>query len=390
MRTSPIDSVFFGAFGYPMEFAFPFAQRQSRAHLQASLDANLALFPPADCDLLRGEDSDRFVPASEPISITEEARPDVSWDTLPQQIGSFAPPLRQRGSQEAGLALRLSHMGEGSVLGVSMSHILGDGFSLFSFLTSWARIACGLPGLQMHFDRELLWSLAAKDQSAPLALDEYRRTPEATCGLHWEKKREARVWSAERFAHMDFPIAGIQELVAAEKAKGNAVSSNDIVCALAWKEQLRSEGGTLQGDARLCMPVDLRRFPRSVRLDYFGNAVTIAILELPKAEVLDLETPALAARIRHAVDAVDEASLPRRLNGLVRLRGLAGADALEELHVRPSQNGLLITNLSRVPTHEIDFGSGAASDAIPILRVDRCAVVLTRGNELRVSVANHL
>jgi hypothetical protein len=62
--------------------------------------------------------------------------------------------------------------------------------------------------------------------------------------------------------------------------------------------------------------------------------------------------------VRRAVDAVDEEAVRRSLLALERLRRAEGLGAMEECHVVHPRQGLLLTNLSRLPVPEVAFDAG--------------------------------
>jgi hypothetical protein len=74
--------------------------------------------------------------------------------------------------------IRLSQTSKGSVLGVSVSHALVDGFSFFHFLSSWARIAQGKRILSPVHNREMLTAVAIDHEENVAADDLLTR-----CGL---------------------------------------------------------------------------------------------------------------------------------------------------------------------------------------------------------------
>jgi hypothetical protein len=61
------------------------------------------------------------------------------------------------------------------------------------------------------------------------------------------------------------------------------------------------------------------------------------------------------------------------LDGLRRQKGLA---ALEHVHLRHPRHGLIVTNLTRMPIKDIDFGFGAPVDFSTYVEVRGSAAIL--------------
>lgn len=101
-----------------------------------------------------------------------------------------------------------------------------------------------------------------------------------------------------------------------------------------------------------------RRPPAPGAPAYFGNAVVLATASIPRGELADARLGDLATRVRRAVDAVDAGAAERALVALDRLRRVEGLAAMEECHVVHPRQGLLLTNLSRLPVPEVAFDAG--------------------------------
>jgi hypothetical protein len=49
---------------------------------------------------------------------------------------------------------------------------------------------------------------------------------------------------------------------------------------------------------------------------------------------------------------------------------------MEEIHVRHPHHGMLVTNISRLPLHALDFGVGVPTGFLPLRSADRGAAIL--------------
>ena len=146
-----------------------------------------------------------------------------------------------------------------------------------------------------------------------------------------------------------------------EAQTGNPVrlSHNDTAAAWLWKKYLVEWAGEDPSlDTYVSCPVDFRRIHPAVGPAYFGNAVALATASIPHGELAGAPVGDLATRVRRAVDAIDAEAARRSLVALESLRRAEGLGAMEECHVVHPRQGLLLTNLSRLPVPEVAFDAG--------------------------------
>lgn len=350
---SPIDHVFTGRGAYPIEFVFDYAGAIDAGRLEESLRRACEAFPPVSSRFVR-------IPggalAFEPYAggctfrVEESA---VSFGEAGHRT-VFLDPVDGREGEPLGRVL-LTRTPDGCVLGVSLSHAVADGYSYFFFLTSWARLFRGEPfPPPSHARAALVPALDGPAATAaagePLGAGGLFRT-----GLRPEVDR------AHLRPHRH--LLSRAELVAMhrEAQEGNPVrlSHNDTAAAWLWKKYLAEWAGDDPAlDTYLSCPVDFRRLHPAAGPAYFGNAVALATASVPKGELAAAPIGDLATRVRRAVDAVDPEAVARSLRELEGLRRAEGLAAMEECHVVHPRQGLLLTNLSRLPVPEVAFDAG--------------------------------
>ncbi len=347
---SPIDTVFTGRGAYPIEFVFAYEGTIDAGRLEESLRRSLAAFPPAGSRFVRLPDGGlAFEPYEGGCTFRTARSPTDYADT--ERTTVFLDPVDGREGEPLGRVL-LTRTPNGCVLGVSLSHAVADGYSYFYFLSSWARLFRGEPFPPPSHARGALAQAVDGDAAVPGPLD--------AGGLFRAGPRP----EVDR-AHLrvDRHVLSRAELVAMheEAQTGSPVrlSHNDTAAAWLWKKCLvewADPDPTLA--TYLSCPVDFRRLHPAVGPAYFGNAVVLATASIPRGELADAPLGDLATRVRRAVDAVDEAAVRRSLLALERLRRAEGLGAMEECHVVHPRQGLLLTNLSRLPVPEVDFDAG--------------------------------
>jgi hypothetical protein len=182
------------------------------------------------------------------------------------------------------------------------------------------------------------------------------------------------------------PSAQLNELLAAARSESDGrLSYNDVVTAFLWRKYLTqwTAGGGL---TYLSVPVDFRRLVSSFPRDYFGCAVYLATIALERDALVQARLGELAARVRASVARVDESVVRRALETLEALRRQEGLSIAERLHVMHPRRGLLVTNLSRLPVHELDFGAGPPAAFEILTPAQRGAVVLPAADGVEVRV----
>ncbi len=347
---SPIDHVFTGRGAYPIEFAFAYAGAIDAVRLEESLRRACEFFPPVSSRFVHiSGDALAFEPYEGGCTFRVAQSPTDYADTERKTI--FLDPVDGREGEPLGRVL-LTRTPAGCVLGVSLSHAVVDGYSYFTFLTSWARLFRGEPFPPPSHAREVLVPAEEGDAPRPGLFD--------AGGLFRAGPRP----EVDR-AHLriDRHVLSRAELVAMheEAQAGNPVrlSHNDTAAAWLWKKCLVEWADPDPAlDTYLSCPVDFRRLHPAAGPAYFGNAVVLATASMPRGELADAPLGDLATRVRRAVDAVDTEATRRSLLSLERLRRAEGLGAMEECHVVHPRQGLLLTNLSRLPVSEVAFDAG--------------------------------
>ena len=347
---SPIDYVFTGRGAYPIEFVFAYNGSIDAGRLEQSLRWALAAFPPAGSRFVRLPDGRlAFEPYEGGCTFRVAQSPTGYADTERKTV--FLDPVDGREGEPLGRVL-LTRTPNGCVLGVSLSHAVADGYSYFYFLSSWARLFRGEPFPQPSHAREAL---------VP-PVDGPATAPDLDAGGLFRAGSRPEVDRAH--LRVDRHVLSRAELVAMheEAQAGNPVrlSHNDTAAAWLWKKCLVEWADPDPAlDTYLSCPVDFRRLHPAVGPAYFGNAVVLATAAIPRGELADAPLGDLATRVRRAVDAVDTEAAIRSLLALERLRRAEGLGAMEECHVVHPRQGLLLTNLSRLPVPEVAFDAGS-------------------------------
>ena len=378
---TPIDHIFTGVGSYPIEFVFAYRGRIDRDRLQSSLRETVRIFGPVSSRLVvASTNTYALSPCDDGLSfqVTESSanfgEPDARYGFLDPVNSVPEEPLTR---------IKLTQTPEGSVLGVSMSHTVGDGFSYFHFLSSWARIFRGSKYLDPFIGREQLTPGPLDHLDAVTPADVL-----ANAGIFWDERRQA---IARDRIHWDrFNLSGeeLSALLAEAQPDVDArLSFNDVVSAHLWRTYVdKWNGGDVEDKTYVSCPVDFRRIFNGFPRTYFGNGVGLATRSLERDALTDAPLGQLASIVRAGVASVDETYIQSALSTLEAQRQQEGLAVLEKNHVMHPRSGILITNLSRLPINELEFDAGPPTGFDILTPAVRGAVVLPAedGVDIRV------
>ncbi|MEE9133664.1 MAG: acyltransferase [Gemmatimonadota bacterium] len=378
---SPIDHVFTGVGSYPIEFVFAYADNIDEGRLRSSLEETLQHFPPARSKLIRISDNSYVFEVSDDEVHFATVDSSVSFDET-QERYSFIDPVNSV-EDEPLIRIRLTQTPKGSVLGVSMSHAVADGFSYFYLLASWARLFHAKSVLAPSHQRDLLIPAQPARDGRLTSEDVLRES-----GLFWEDKRDAiprdqLVWETVTISKPELRVL----LQKAQEECEIRLSHNDVIAASLWKRYIgKWNAGDEQLSTYVSCPVDFRRVLKPFPRTYFGCAVSLATASLDYGSLIDASMAQLALKVRATVAGVNEGYIRNGLATLEALRRQEGLSVLEESHVIHPHSGLLVTNLSRLPVQEIEFDAGPPIAYDILTPAPRGAVVLPGrdGVEIRV------
>jgi hypothetical protein len=368
---NPIEHVFTGPGSQPITFAFSYVERLDPAAIRRGLEQVLADFPLANSRLRRVSDAVYALQPAETELKLEVVGTDREFDRS-RRVEHYVTPVNTREGEPLARIV-LSQPPRGSVLAVSMSHALVDGFSFFHFLSSWARNCRGARRIPPSMDGG-----TAPADSRPR---EEGVPPEEIldrCGLFYGQTRRSESVAPgdiERVFVAEEEIAAIRTSI--DSSRGAALSANDLIAASLWKKHLPAwigPGGN--PETYVTCPVDFRRivpgFPRS----YFGCALCFATASIRLAELARQPVGELALLVRAAVNRFTASGVSASLRTLDDLRRQEGLAALERIHLRHPRHGMIVTNLTRMPIRDIDFGSGPPSDFLAYVDVRGSAAIL--------------
>lgn len=351
---SPIDPLFTGPHAYEIALALDYGADLDHERLRAGFEKAVEAYWPLRGELLLGPDGR--------LELRDARRAELSFgdgdaegvDSLPGRPLCRARVGRRR-------------------LSLSVSHAAADGYSVFSFLAAWA--AGGTPARTPELDRSPLIPDDSPLPPAPASMKELRRV----CG--WAGGGARRAPAARQRRRLRFSEAELSRLAAEAGAElGFGLSTNDLLCAHLWKTVFPER-------VELSIPLDFRRLHPELGPAFFGNAVVGVPVDLEPGETAaSVPLKTLALRVRDAVRGRRLPEVEAALEALEALRRERGVAALQAVPVCDPDRGILITNLSRVPSRALDFGAGPPVDLEFKTAFDGSAVILPADDGLEVQL----
>jgi hypothetical protein len=383
MQLAPFDYIFTGNLSCPVTFAFSYPQRLDPKKLEHSLRSLLAYLPWLAGQLRAvSEHSFAYEVGERPVLALSVSHSNKSFDELAD--AELVPFVESRDGERL-MHARLTQTPEGSVLGVSMSHALTDGFSFFLAMSMWAALARGEavktpPTQRLLQAPEPLVAAAMKDLDAQKLLE--------NCGLFWSEPRQVPAALPNQI-RIQLSAAAIADMVAdAQRGVDQKVRENDVLTAWLWRTYGAQQMSTAADNPMMYMscPADVRRLLGADNRSVFGLSISWATARATHRELMLSPLGQLALRVQHSVARVFASDHASRTAPFEALRRLHGVRALQSIHLRHPQRGMLVTNMSRMPLAQLDFGCGAPTTLRLISELDGMAAVMPARDGVAISV----
>ena len=263
--------------------------------------------------------------------------------------------------------LKIIHYKNGTALIAKMNHLAGDGYSYFYILSLLAQFSRNnfIPlrsvairyHYRPHHDRNCLKPFIFTGKSAfPLADLEKPVLEFETVSKKTIMTRIKKI--GEKF--------------------NQSVSTNDLLCAMVMKKTLEFHAGKFKNTFQLSLPIDIRQKIVQYGPRFFGNGLMFHHIHFSIQEIIQTDVENLAIQIRQ--------NMPQLSKGTYRnyLEQIEENIFKKQIHLlRPydPENGSLVTNLSRLPTHKLNFGKGKPDLTLLLTVGKNSAAILANGEE---------
>lgn len=357
---SQVDSVFAGGL-YPIEFLLYFSKPIGSKTIREALKKISSDFWPAFGNYRNGllefaeyREDEHFEETGIDGSFDQKQPADDIYQTYHRSIPSDRKTL---------FFLKMIQHNNGTVLIAKMNHLSGDGYSYFYLLSTLASVsrAGGIP-----FKKGIVRRLY-KPHHNRTALREFRfegtgfKPPEDD--VHFETFLQKIPKSDVRTA--------VREIASQSNKK---VSTNDVLSSIFVKNLLSVQSDRFGDNVQLTIPIDVRRHIKEYGPKFFGNGIWLHTHDFETEKITAEDFKEFAVRIRESMPAVTEESFAAYLKLLEDISSKENTFLLRPFN---PERGCLVTNLSRLPVHRLNFGSGPPDFIYPLTIEKNSAGILS-------------
>jgi len=380
---SPVDYIFTGVGSQPITFAFSYSNKFDPEVLRNSLDETLEHFPILSSQLRKISENDYEFQINEDGLSFDIVESNLHFEEY-SRIEQYITPVSSIEGEPL-TKITLTQTPKGSILAVSISHALVDGFSYFHFLSSWARICRGDRILPPYLQRAVL-SSNIESRSKKITSEDIH----TGCGLFYSDKRSKLETGQHNHERIFISEETIKSYLGEINQEHNvSCTENDVITAYLWKKYIpmwyKENDDTM---TYLTCPFDFRRVLSDFPKNYFGCALCFATAAIDFNGLLKASLGELALLIRNSVGKIKDDYILNSLTTLEDFRKQNGLAAIEEIHLKHPQHGIIVTNLTRMPILDLDFGVGAPVDFLTYAEVLGSAAILPAENGVEILVVH--
>jgi hypothetical protein len=260
--------------------------------------------------------------------------------------------------------LKATQFINGMILVPRMSHLAGDGYSYFYFLSALAALSqhALFPSksslmhrfFKPHHHRTILKKFSFK-------------------GVEWKSHQQDTQFAmgVDEVLRKDVNLM-IRKV---SESKNFQVSTNDVLSAMAVKKLVRIQKEFEGEFVELTIPIDVRRQVKEYGRRFFGNGIMLHKMRLKKDDIDNLPTDELAFLIRKSMPSVSKQSYTDYLS---QLEEILSEGKTEKFKPFNPASGCLVTNISRLPVDKLNFGTGPPDLIFPLTIEKNAAAVLAQ------------
>jgi hypothetical protein len=361
IRISQVDTVFSNG-SYPIEFLFYYEQFFNTKRLRSGLRKLSSLFWPAFGEYREGcivFDRYREADCFDEETVDRELDIREIRESISDVFSRFALPGLERL-----FFLKAIRFRNGLVLVPKLSHLAGDGYSYFLFLSTLAALA--RPSL-VPFKARFL-KLAVKPNHQRTALRDFL--------FRGAAPKPPAQGSPLTVACDEIPRRDVQAVIRDAASSALRISTNDVLSALAMKKLIKAGADRWAEEVRLAIPIDVRRKLEEYGRGFFGNGLLFHTLTFKRNHLENSPIGEIAGMIRKSMPLLSKEAYLKFLMGLEET---ISAGRLEELRPYDPERGCLVTNLSKLPLDRLDFGTGSPRLSVPLTIERNGAAILAKG-----------
>ncbi|UCF65864.1 MAG: hypothetical protein JSW33_08565 [bacterium] len=370
IKISQIDAVFTNG-SYPIEFLLFFRNRLKTKYLRSALRKLSAVFWPMfgkyDQGVLQFDaynEENHFDETAE-NQIFDANAPAISiHEKYRDAINTEHPAL---------FFLKILQHKNGTVLIPRQNHLAGDGYSYFYFLSALAALS---RFSLLPFKKSMLRRLYKPHHHRNILKEfEYRGIETAPVQIPAQLTIKLEEIPREEIRQ------GIKEVALQFNYQ---VSPNDLLTAMITKKIFAIQRNYSGTSFHVTIPIDVRRSVREFGPKFFGNGIMFNRIDFKVTDLENISVHELAVKIRKSMPAVTRENF---ISFLESLETIIASREIEKLKPFDPDCGSLVTNLSKMPTNKLDFGTGRVDYIVPLTIAKNSTAILSRGNDYILRIA---
>ena len=252
--------------------------------------------------------------------------------------------------------LKIIQYNNGTVLIPKLKHLGGDGYSYFYFLSTLAAVS---RAATIPFRKSIISRLYKPHHNRTI-LKEFNFE---AVDLQPIKKVKRLTMEIEEVSKENI-YKKIKETAVAFDQK---VSTNDILSAMVVKNLAAAQKDRFGENFQLTIPIDVRRQIKEYGTRFFGNGIMFKDIKFKTNEIEKLSIEEIAIKIRKSMPDVTKEIF---IKFLEHLEVIIAEKQFEKLRPFDPDRGCLVTNLSKLPAHRLNFGTGNP-DSIFTLTIEK-------------------
>jgi hypothetical protein len=349
VNISQVDALFSNG-SYPIEFLFYYRQGFKTEKLRRTLRELSSVFWPMFGKYKDGRiffDEYREEDCYDEAEVNQELDLSEVKDKGFEIYARFGLPDLKRL-----FFLKAMRLKNGLVLIPKMNHLAGDGYSYFYFLSLLAALShpLGVP-----FKSPLMKLFLRPDHRRTILRD-FAFTGVELKPVHLNDKFTVEF---DEILRDDVQFI-IKEAASCDNFR---ISTNDVLSALAIKKIVGRQPDFWGEDVNLTMPIDVRRQVKEYGRRFFGNGIILHTVKLNGKRLENSSAKNIAITIRKSMPSVSKETY---LNYLIELEEIMAAGEMDKFKPFDPRCGGLVTNLSKLPSDKLDFGSGGPELIVPL------------------------
>jgi hypothetical protein len=349
INISQVDT-FFANGSYPIEMLFFYSKKIASKRICVALKNLSSIFWPIFGQYRDGIiQFDRYCESNHFEEVAQN-------ETFDQHIPAKEMYEKYRFSIHSGgeslFYLKIIQFKNGTVLIPKLNHLVGDGYSYFYFLSVLANLT---QNTSIPF-KKIILRYILKPHHKRTILKEFKFNDP---GLEPDPVDENLTIKFEHISRME-----IRNMIKDVVSNTNYhVSANDLLSAMLTKKMISYQKNYNQEYFRLTIPIDVRRQISKYGAKFFGNGLLFHEIKFNIKEIDQLNIQDMAIRIRKSMPEVSEQGF---LDFLEQIEKTINREQFERLRPFNPQSGSLVTNLSKLPTKKLNFGTGETDFIFPL------------------------